>query len=173
MEDKKDFSFLAKQLVAVVDFIKWTSSFSADAIRQMETPVSGIRLSPALSSLFALAKDELGWMLTMHENEGSWLADLPLAEAYVGFDDGLILVTEPLTIFDQPFEQLGVQLFIPHAYLREELATNRLLGFGLMHAATGKVERVNRMIPLYNPTTYETKRRQHVRMPSRGLFSQQ
>lgn len=173
MTDKKDFNFLAKQLTALVDFIKWTSSFSSGTVEQMEVPVTGIRLAPATTHLFGLAMDDHGWMLVMHEQESSWLADLPFSEAYVGFGDGLILVTEEVTIFEQPFPQLGIDIFVPELFMREELMKKNLLGFGLIRKATGQAERVNKIVPLYNPDTYEEARRVKVRKGARGLFSQQ
>lgn len=173
MKDKKDFNFLAKQLTALVDFIKWTSSFSSGTVEQMEIPVTGIRLAPATNDLFGLAMDEQGWMLVMHEQESSWLADLPFSEAYVGFSDGLILVTQEVTIFEQPFPQLGIEIFVPEPFLRDELMKNKLLGFSLIRKATGQLERVNKIIPLYNPATYDEVRRATAHKGTRGLFSQQ
>lgn len=170
---KKDFNLLAKKLTAIVDFIKWTSSFSHGTISQMEMPISGIRLSPSTLSLFGLAYDDLGWMLVMHEKEASWLADLPIGAAYVGFDDSLIIRTDEITIFDQRFEPCAISMFIPEVVMRTELASHNLLGFGLLRAGTNTVERVNKLVPLQNPHTYATAHTAEQRKPVRGLFSQQ
>lgn len=172
MEEKKDFNLLASKLVALVDFIKWTSSFPVGVIQQMEVPLTGIRVSPMATHLFGLARDEIGWMLAMHEREGEWLANLPVESAYIGFDDSLIIVTEPVTMFDEPFPAVGVKVFIPQIALRSELAKHALLGFGILREATGDVERVNRLVPLYNPASYEQAKIAPTGTEVTALFSQ-
>jgi len=173
MEDKIKFKLLSKKLVSLVDFIKWTSSFSRGTIHQMETPISGIRLDPTMLSLFALAKDEIGWMFVMHEDEAPWLENLPLSMAFIGFSDGIILVTDSITLFDQPFEPFGIDVLIPQPFLRDELRSQNLLGFGLKRKETNQVERINRVVPLYNPESYELLRTAAISQQTRGLFSQQ
>jgi hypothetical protein len=157
MHDKKDFNLLARQLMAFVDLAKWAASFGTDSIEQMITPVKGIRLSPELSKHFGVAEDEVGWMLLAHEREGKWLADLPVSSAFLDYTDGIVLLTDQVSVFDTPFESMGIDLFVPSVGLRQSLRTHQLLGFGLVDDA-GKVTRVNRIVPMYTKERYEAQR---------------
>lgn len=172
MEEKKKFKLSSEQLISFVDFLKWTSSFSGDLIRQMESPLPGVAFAPALSDLFALAKDDVGWMLVMHEKEGHWLANLPVAHAFVGYGQGLVLATEEVTLLEQPFLPVGIDCFIPHQYLVDELKLHNLIGFGLMREASNTVERVNRVVTLYTPERYDAARVNSARTRSTSLFAQ-
>lgn len=154
--EKNKYKFQSQQLVSIVDFVKWTTTLGDSALSQMETPITGFSLSPGISRLFALGKDQSGWCLTMDSSEGGWLTDLPLTAALIGFDDQLILVTEPVKFFEAiEISPLGIGIFIPHLHLRELLMreSNGLLGFALT-SANGP-ERVNKIIPLYTPETYK------------------
>lgn len=173
MENKKNFKLLANQLIGLVDFIKWTSSFGTGAIMQMETPLSGITLSPQLVDLFALARDDIGWMLVMHEREGTWLKNLPIDKIFVGYSDGIIVVTDAVNIFDQPFDPIGIDIFIPHIHLRTEIAESLLMGFGLLREESQVVERVNRLVPVYTKGRYEAERIANTGQRHNRLFSQQ
>lgn len=165
--EKKDFIIASKRLVAAVDFIKWTSTFGEGSIRQMEAPVSGVRLAPGLSRLFGIAKDDAGIMLTMHEKEAPWLEHLPVECGFVGFGDELLIITEPFNLFDVPFEHVGLGVFIPSPDLRLDIAKQSLIGFGLI--SDGNVKRVNKIIPLYTPERYEQQRAE-IRQDSGSLF---
>lgn len=168
MDTKKKFDLLALQLQATVDFLKWIGSCDSGGIRQMEVPYAGVALSPALSDLFALARDEVGWMLVMRADEGGWLAQLPLHSAYLGYGDGLLLVTESFEVLEQVVPQVAIEIFMPKLELGQLLATQTLLGFGLdvTPAHEGDpapaVARVNKVIPLYTKARYETQRRETV-----------
>lgn len=162
--EKKDFNIASRRLISLVDFIKWTSTFGEGAIQQMETPVSGVRLSPALSRLFGIASDDSGWMLTMREEEGGWLRDLPVACAFVGFSDELLIVTEEFNLLDTPFPRVGVGVFVPDPQFRAAIAEQSLLGFGLIRCEgeAVTVQRVNKIVPLYTPERYESARIENV-----------
>lgn len=167
--EKKDFILASKRLVAAVDFIKWTSTFGEGAIRQMETPVSGVKLAPGLSRLFGIARDDAGLMLTMHEKEAPWLESLPLECAFIGFSsDELMIVTERFSLFDVPFERIGLGIFVPSPDLRADIASQSLIGFGLLKE-DNTVERVNKIIPIYTPERYEQQRSQ-TRQDNGSLF---
>ena len=166
---KKDFILASSRLVAAVDFIKWTSTFGEGAIRQMETPVSGVRLAPGLSRLFGIAHDDAGIMLTMHEKEAPWLEHLPVECAFIGFSDELLIVTEWFSLFDVPFERVGLGVFVPSPDLRADIATQHLIGFGLIREEN-VVERVNKIIPIYTPERYE-QQRSETRQNNSSLFS--
>lgn len=140
----------------MVDFIKWTSSFGEDAIKQMEAPLRGVRLMPSLSPLFGIAFDDMQPMIAMHADEAPWLAHLPMQMALTGYGDALILVTEEFSIFDQAFPSIGIEIYIPFQH-REALASAPLLGFGHVHAGT--VQPVNRIVPVYSRQRYESERR--------------
>ena len=171
--EKKDFILASKRLIAAVDFVKWTSTFGEGAIHQMETPVSGVRLAPGLSRLFGIGRDEAGLMLVMHENEGPWLANLPIECAFIGYGDELLITTERFELFDVPFERIALGVFIAAPDLRAEIARQSLVGFGLVsgnEAASEVPKRVNKIVPLYTPERYEQKRLEK-RQGSRSLFS--
>lgn len=171
--EKKDFNLASKRLVAAVDFIKWTSTFGEGAIRQMETPVSGVRFAPGLSRLFGIAADESGLMLVMQATEGAWLAHLPIECAFIGYGDELLVVTESFQLFDVPFERVGLGIFIPSPEMRRDIESQTLLGFGLLHGNEPegtRVERVNKIVPLLTPERYEEQRTAK-RQDSGRLFS--
>lgn len=171
--EKKDFILASKRLVAAVDFIKWTSTFGEGAIRQMETPVSGVRLAPGLSRLFGIAQDDAGFMLVMREREGPWLAHLPIECAFIGYGDELLVVTERFQLIDVPFDRLALGVFAASPVLRADLARQSLLGFGLIreNEETGQtIERINKIVPLYTPERYEQQRTEK-RQNSGSLFS--
>lgn len=159
-ERKNDFKTLAEKLISIVDFIKWTSTFGEGFIDQIEVPISGVRFKPALSNLFGVARDEAGWMLTMYEDEGPWLQNFPFGQAFVGFDDELLLVSGNFELMEVPFQQIGISIFIPREAIRDLLVKESTLGFGLVSERDGKavVRRVNRIIPLYDPERYEAER---------------
>lgn len=162
--EKKDFNIASRHLMSIVDFIKWTSTFGEGAIQQMETPVSGVRLSPALSRLFGIASDDSGWMLTMREEEGGWLRDLPIACGFIGFSDELLIVTEEFNLLDTPFSRVGIGVFVPDPQFRAAIAEQPLIGFGLIQG-DGKmttVRRVNKIVPMYTPERYEGARIENV-----------
>lgn len=173
--EEKDFNLASKRLVAMVDFLKWTSTFGEGAIHQMEHPLSGVRFSPGMTRLFGLAEDETGTMLVMHEKEGAWLADLPIQCAFIGYGDELLVVSEAFSLFDVPFERIGIGVLIPSPELRAETAKKTLLGFGLARNQDASetsqeiVTRVNRIVPLYTPERYELMRREH-RIETGSLF---
>lgn len=169
---KKDFILSSRRLVAIVDFLKWTSTFGEGAIQQMEAPVSGVRLSTGLSRLFGVGRDDAGPMLVMHEKEGTWLEHLPIASAFIGFDDELLVVTEQFQLVDVPFPRVGLSVVVPTPELRAELAAERLLGFGLLRGegGTAHVERVNKIVPLLTPERYEQQKLGN-RQESGNLFS--
>ncbi|MEX3555979.1 MAG: hypothetical protein VB131_05105 [Burkholderia gladioli] len=148
--------FVSDQIIATVDFIKWTSTFGEDAIKQMETPVSGVRLTSALLHLFGLVRGEHFPMLAMHEAEAPWLAHLPIQMALVGYGDGVILVTAEHTVFEQSFPSIGVDIFVPHEY-RNEFAAARMMGF--CHATRSGPTPINKAIPVYTRERYERERR--------------
>ncbi|WP_334043697.1 hypothetical protein [Burkholderia ambifaria] len=156
MEAEKRSVFISDRIIATVDFIKWTSTFGEDAIKQMETPVSGVRLTSALLHLFGMVRGEHFPMLTMQESEAPWLAHLPMQMALVGYGDGVILVTAEHTIFEQPFPSIGVDIFIPHEY-RNEFAAARMMGF--CHVTQSGPTPINKAIPVYTRERYERERR--------------
>jgi hypothetical protein len=157
MNQKKDFKSLANKLISVVDFVKWTSSFGLDSLQQMEIPAHGVRLTACTSELFALTRDDIGWMLTMTESEGRWLENLPLEEAFIGYGQELILITKPIDVFEQTCEPIAIGIFVPAEALRTELQNSSLLGFALCDAQ-GNARRVNRLIPISTPEQHEAKR---------------
>lgn len=170
MTEKKDFNSQSKQLVSIVDFIKWTSTFGEGAIRQMETPFSGVRLSAAVTGFFGMARDDAGLMLVMSTREGAWLRDLPIECAFIGFDDELLIATQPVDILGIGFQRVGIGVFVPTPQQRADIASNTLIGFGLLHEQDGAVERVNKIIHLYTPERYDAQRLAHPG-DSRSLFS--
>ncbi|HEY0820325.1 MAG TPA: hypothetical protein VGD46_16185 [Rhizobacter sp.] len=159
--------------MAVVDFLKWLNSCDESGIQQMEQPFPGVRLLPTLSDLFALAQDEAGWMLTMHADEAPWLAHLPLHSAYLGFGDGLTLLTQPVELLGETLPQTAIEIFVPELALLDLLASQRLLGFG--HGRGEReamvVTRVNRVIPLYTKARYEEARRTAVTPSATRMFA--
>lgn len=173
MQTKKDFNLISKQVVSIVDFIKWTSSFSTGAICQMDTPVGGVKLTAQLNDLFALARDDIGWMLVLHEREGHWFSQFPFAEAFVGYNEGIILATCAVTALEQTYEPFGIDVFIPDLDLRNRIEAASLIGFGLFREPTQLVERVNNLIPVYTREAYEIRRIAKSSERSSRLFSQQ
>ena len=170
---KNDFDSFAEKLVSVVDFIKWTSSFGDIFFEQLEVPLPGVRLKPSLSNLFGVARDDAGWMLTLHEKEGAWLPNFPMSAAVVAFDDELLLVSERFDLLDVSFQQIGISLFIPKEAIRTILSGEGLLGFGLLsgEGETLAVQRVNRIVPLYSPDRYNSARINFAKNRPAGLFS--
>ncbi|CAJ6618166.1 Uncharacterised protein [Burkholderia pseudomallei] len=156
MESEKRSIFVSDRIIATVDFIKWTSTFGEDAIKQMETPVSGVRLTSGLLHLFGMVRGEHFPMLAMHETEAPWLAHLPIQMALVGYGDGVILVTAEHTVFEQTFPSIGVDIFVPHEH-RNEFETARMMGF--CHATKSGLFAVNKAIPVYTRERYERERR--------------
>jgi len=170
MNQKKDFNFLANELIAVVDFVKWSSSFGLDSLQQMEVPARGVRLTSCTSELFALARDNIGWMLAMPEAEGRWLEHLPFEEAFIGYGQELILITKPVDAFEQCCEPIAIGIFISAEMLRAELQGSSLLGFALCDAE-GNARRVNRLIPISTPEQHETKKLKPIASSVSKLFS--
>ncbi|KVV07306.1 hypothetical protein [Burkholderia ubonensis] len=156
MEAKNKSVFVSDRIIATVDFIKWTSTFGEDAIKQMETPVSGVRLTAALLHLFGMVRGEHFPMLAMHETEAPWLAHLPIQMALAGYGDGIILVTESHTVFDQPFPSIGIDIFVPHEY-RNDFTRTRMMG--LCHVNHSGPSPVNKTFPVYTRERYERERR--------------
>lgn len=173
MKTKTDFYLIANKIISIVDFIKWTSSFGTGAIRQMDTPIAGVKLTAQLNDLFALAHDDIGWMLVLHEREGKWLSQFPFAEAFVGYNEGIILTTCAVTALEQTYEPFGIDVFIPHFDLRNKIEAAPLLGFGLFRESTQLIERVNNLIPVYTREAYEIRRLAKSGDRSSRLFSQQ
>jgi hypothetical protein len=175
MDTKKTLISRARELLAIVDFAKWIDSCDASGAKQMEYPFSGVALDASLSDLFALAHDNVGWMLAMHAKEGQWLAHLPLHSAYLGFGEGLVLVTDAFTMLEEEVPAIAVQIFVPKVSLVELLGAQTLLGFGLGTDVPGEaapaVQRVNRLVPLYTPERYEAERRVTTPVTSRRLFA--
>ncbi|CAE6793614.1 hypothetical protein R70006_04965 [Paraburkholderia domus] len=140
----------------MVDFIKWTSTFGEDAIKQMETPLTGVRLTASMLPLFGVAIDDMKPMLAMHENEAPWLAHLPIQMALIGYGDGVILVTDAFTLFETSFPAIGIEVFVPYEH-RETFEQTRLMG--LCHVSARGVKPVNRIFPVFTPERYELERR--------------
>ncbi|ODP35030.1 hypothetical protein [Pandoraea sp. ISTKB] len=155
MNEKNICISIADRLLSVVDLIKWTSTFGTEMIEQMESPVSGLRVSPALSGLFGMVKGGPYPMLAMHPGEASWLRHLPVDFALVGYDRGLILVTEGFSVFDQAFSPFGISVHVP-LKLHADLQQARMIGFAFV--AKDRVETVNRLVPLYTPERYREER---------------
>jgi len=150
----------ANRIVALVDFLKWTASLDSAWVHQIEFPYTGIRLSPVLSDLFGLAKDEAGWMLVMRREEAPWLAHIPLHSAYAGFGGGLVLILDQFEVLDVPVGRLAIDIFIPDLELRRQLAEQTLLGVGLVNGdGVQQVSRVNSIVPLYTKDRYDIARR--------------
>lgn len=169
--EKKDFILASAKLVAAVDFIKWTSTFGEGVIRQMENPVSGVKLSPGLSRLFGIASDDAGIMLVMHAKEAPWLENLPIECAFIGFDDELLIVTEKFSLFDIPVERVGLGVFVPSPDLRADIAKQNLIGFGLIEDdGQETVRRINKIVPLFTPESYEQQRAES-KQSTGSLFS--
>ncbi|MBN3729531.1 hypothetical protein [Burkholderia sp. Tr-20390] len=156
MEAKKKSVFVSDRIIATVDFIKWTSTFGEDAIKQMETPLTGVRLTAALVHLFGMVRGEHYPMLAMHQVEAPWLAHLPIQMALAGYGDGVILITEAHTVFDQSFPSIGIDIFVPHEY-RNEFMTARMMG--LCHASDTGLSPINKAFPVYTRERYELERR--------------
>jgi len=154
---EKEFKFISLAIAGMTDYIQWTSSFGSGQITQMESPVPGLKLSPALSSLFGLAEDNAGLMLVMHEREASWLKTFPVAFVLTGFNDCIQVVSEAFVGFDTPVPQTAFAVFIPSLPLRTRLMANTLLGFGLIKEDTGQVQRINRIVELITPAGYAKK----------------
>lgn len=155
MDEKNICISIADRLLSVVDLIKWTSTFGADMIEQMELPVSGLRVSPALSSLFGMVLGGPYPMIAMHPGEASWLRHLPMDFALMGYGQGLILVTEGFAVFDQAFPPIGISVHVP-LRLHADLQQARMIGFAFV--ANGGVETVNRLVPVYTPERYREER---------------
>lgn len=171
---KKSFDFYSNALIGLTDYLKWTSSFGEGQLQQMETPVSGIRLSASVSSLFGLAQDKAGVMLVMHEQEAAWLEKFPVEVALIGFDDGIQVVSEGFEFMDSQVPQTAFSIFIPSVAMRFQLMRQHsLMGFGLITEEDGKlqVRRVNRIVPLVNPKSYQALRLQKNREESSSVFS--
>ncbi len=157
MRTEKKSVFEANRIISIVDFIKWTSTFGVDALKQTEVPLRGVRFTAAMWPLFGVAMDDDQPMLTMHQDEAPWLAHLPIQMALVGFGegDGLILVTEEFTLFDQPFPSTAIDLYLP--YEHRKTFNTPLLGF--CHLSAQGIKPINRMVPVFTPERYENERR--------------
>ncbi|WP_454727718.1 MULTISPECIES: hypothetical protein [Cupriavidus] len=175
MDTKKTLNLCSHELLAVVDFVKWIDACDSSAAKQMEHPFAGVALAATHSELFALVRDEIGWMLAMHPQEGPWLTHLPWHSAYMGFGEGLVLLTEPFELMDETVPQIALQVFVPEVALVELLNAQTLLGFG--HATPTPaaddyhVTRVNRLIPLFTKARYEAERRTAVPATAQRLFA--
>jgi len=164
---QKTFVFLSKRLIAIVDFIKWTSTFGEDSIKQIEAPLRGVRLSATLSDLFGFARDEAGLMLVMQAGEAPWLDSLPISAALVGYGNGLILVTEAIDAIDQTIPQIGIEIFVPFEH-RKALQNESFLGFCLIR--NGHPERAGRIVPIHTPEWFSGQARE-TGPTSASLFS--
>jgi hypothetical protein len=156
MEAKNKSVSLSERILAVVDFVKWTSTFGEDSIKQMETPLRGVRLTAAMLPLFGLVTTDIQPMLAMHENEAPWLAHLPIQMALIGFGDGLILVTESFTLFEVSFPAIGIEVFVPH---ERRAAFEAATLLGLCHKTSRGLRPINRIVPVFNPERYDRERR--------------
>lgn len=154
MNTNKYFFLQSVALVSIIDFIKWTSTFGEGMITQIETPLSGVRLSPGLSHLFAFGRDDIGWMLVMDEKEGAWLESFPIASILIGASDGITIISDSYTMLEQEIEGIGIDIFIPQIDLREQLERETLMGFGLKRVKTGLIERVNKIAPIMTVKKY-------------------
>jgi len=148
-----DLKAQATTLIACVDFIKWTSSFGDGLFSQEDFPLPAIALAPSLSNLFGLAKDEAGTMLVMPGAEATWLENLPIESAYIGFNDSLILACAQTVLLDTKLPKFALSIFIPKKSQRQELSELVLLGFGISDQ-DGQVRRVNKIVPLLSPGRY-------------------
>ncbi|MCA8198535.1 hypothetical protein [Burkholderia vietnamiensis] len=170
MESQKDFVFLSKRIIACVDFLKWTSTFGEGTIGQVEEPMRGMQISPAMSDLFGFARDEVGLMLAMDASEAPWLEDLPVSAAIHGYDrrPNLLLVTEATPVMDLELPQMGIEIYVPLSR-QPALETESLLGFCLVR--NGAPERVGRIVPLHTPESWASQRRAaKARSGSSGSF---
>lgn len=170
MENKKNFKLLSEQLVAYVDFLKWTSSFGTGALEQVESPLSGVRLKPLVADLFGFARDNIGWMITMDEREAPWLEHLPFEAMFLGYNDGIVIVTKATTINAEQIAPVSLDLFVPKHELLDALKTETLFGFALQRK-TGAIERVNRIIPIYRKDSFDDIAAQRKHAGSRDLFA--
>lgn len=150
MSSQNNFVFLSKRILATVDFLKWTSTFGDDGIAQIEEPMRGVRLSPALSDLFGFARDDTGVMLTMDAREAPWLADLPVAAVLTGYGTNILLITEAFDAIGTAFPAIGIEIYVP-LERQADLAGETLFGFCLIK--DGVPERVGRIVPVYTPET--------------------
>jgi hypothetical protein len=164
MRTENNFLFTSRQIIASVDFLKWTSTFGEGSIRQIETPVRGVQFSPALTDLFGFARDDLGLMLAMDAREGAWLEHLPVAAALHGYDgrSSLLLMTGETEVMDMTLPPTGIEIYVP-LQREKELTGETLLGFCLVQKGTPK--RVGRMVRLYTPATWEDHRAQSASRP--------
>ena len=158
---KKDFILHAAAAIAISEFLAWTGTFDSGAFYPTISPLEGIGLRADLSDLFAVGEDDDGLILVSHHHEAPWLEGLPLECAFVGFDDSLILATKALQVLDTPFERVCLSIALIGDALRAKLQQEQLLGFGLYRSDLGSVQRVNKIIPLYNPQTYRELQLNH------------
>lgn len=165
MGTKNDFVFVSRQLIAYVDFLKWTSTLGEEGIRPIETPMRGVQISPAHTELFGFARDELGVMLAMDAREAPWLEHLAIASALHGYDDrsSLLLMTEEAVIMDTAIPQIAIEIHVPLAR-HAEIAHEKLLGFCLLYQ--DKPARVGRIVPLHTPGTWQEHQASLARRPS-------
>jgi hypothetical protein len=153
MGTEKDFVFASRELIANVDFLKWTSTLGEEGIRAIETPMRGIRISPAYTELFGFARDELGVMLAMDAREAPWLEHLSIAAALHGYDDrsSLLLMTKETVIMDTAIPPIAIEIHVPLAR-QDDIAHEKLLGFCLLRH--DQPTRVGRIVPLHTPGTW-------------------
>ena len=156
MRTEKKSVFESNRILSLVDFIKWTSTFGQDALKQTEVPMRGVRLTAAMWPLFGVAVDDNHPMLAMHQDEAPWLVHLPIQMALIGYGDGLILVTDAFTLFDQDFPGIGIDLYLPYEH-RDKFAQATLLGF--CHVSDRGIKPINRVVQMFTPERYANERR--------------
>ena len=132
--------------------------------------MSGVRLRPLISDLFAFARDDIGWMLVMDEREAPWMTALPFEALFLGYNDGIIVATKSVSINTEIIETVSIDLFVPRLELLGALASESLFGFGLRRTQ-GAVERVNRLIPIYHKDSFDGVAAQRKATSGRDLFA--
>jgi hypothetical protein len=137
----------AQKIIGITQLMRFIQTLPTSHYATVKTPVVGALLSHEIAEMFALAHDDMGFMLAMPAFKPNWAANIPV-ESLTLDENNLVL-----SILTEQFEQAPHQVmpavvvqFKVHHLIIDDLKDAMTIGFAVIE--NGSITRTNKIFPL-------------------------
>lgn len=135
---------MARQLVAYANFLRWSATFSKEAVQRHPQQPQLMMLSPMQSGRFAFAISGDTILLGVQSFEAAWLSPLPVDR--VSVSDRLYLTVDGVEGTAGRLAPLGIGIFVDDARKRQAMAAASRLQLVRITVADGAVASVGALL---------------------------
>jgi len=148
-EEAARFAKAARQLIAYMNFMRWSANFRRDEVINHPQHSQVVLLSPMQSARFSYAMDHDTAILGVQNFEAAWAAAMPFDAAYVS--DRLYLRVKSVSILSGQMPDLTIGIYFNDRRKLAEIAKASFLQLMRVEAQDGLITSVGRAMGLGVP----------------------